>query len=326
MHPAPQFPSGYSNGNQNGALLYGTEYENTGAVDKNYQGDAGCSVCVRKTAASVYVQWGRTTCSNSHTREYYGLIMANHYSHASKSEYICVDWERAVHIRSSNANHNGALLYTTEMETSGHSSGDEAQYGHNRELSCVVCSPKAQNAAVYTRWGSRSCPSGSTELYEGFIANSYYTHQGDGANYVCMHPSPQFPSGYSNGNQNGALLYGTEYENTGAVDKSHNADAGCAVCELKTSPNVYVQWGRKTCSNGQKTVYYGLIMANHYSHRSKSTYICVDWLRGTHSASSNSNHNGALLYTTEMETSGYSSGDEAQYGHNRELSCCVCAV
>merc|ERR1712226_827335 len=90
--------------------------------------------------------------------------------------------------------------------------------------------------AVYTRRGSRSCPSGTSTLYNGFIANDYYTHRGSGYNSLCMHPSPQWPSGYSNGNQN-----------------------------------------------------------------------------------------DALLYTTEMETSGHSSGDEAQYGHNRELSCAVCS-
>merc|ERR1712226_1469870 len=238
---------------------------------------------------------GRKTCGNGHRTEDYGLIMANHYSHQSKSEYLCVDWSRSVHIRSSNADHNGALLYTTEMQTSGHSSGDETQYGHDRELSCCVCSPTGANTAVYTRWGSRTCPSGTTTLY-------------------------------SNGNQNGALLYGTEYENTGAVDKNHNGDAACAVCQSKKAATVYVQWGRTTCSNGHKLEYYGLIMANHYSHQGKSMYLCVDWSRSVHIRSSNADHNGALLYTTEMQTSGHSSGDEAQYGHDRELSCVVCST
>ena len=77
---------------------------------------------------------------------------------------------------------------------------------------------------VYTRWGKRTCPSGVTKLYEGFIASDYYTHPGSGYNYLCMHPQPQFPPGVSNGNQDGALLYGVEYQNTGAVDKNHNKD------------------------------------------------------------------------------------------------------
>lgn len=248
------------------------------------------------------------------------MIMANHYTQ-QKSQYICVDWERAAHSTSSTADHNGGLLYTTEMQTSTYSSGDQTQYGHDRELSCVVCS--SPFAPVYTRWGSRSCPSGATRLYEGFVANDYYTHSGSGVNYLCMHPSPQWPTGMSNGNQNGALLYGVEYQNTGAVDKNHDKDAGCAVCQSKGTRVPYVQWGRKTCTNGHSLQYYGLIMANHYTYR-KAEYICVDWDRAPHLRSSNSNHNGGLLYTTEMQTKSHSSGDEAQYGHDRELSCAVC--
>merc|ERR1712134_230117 len=252
----------------------------------------------------------------------YGLIMANRYNHNSKSEYVCVDWDRAAHARSSNANHNGGLLYTTEMQTSGHSSGDESQYGHDRELSCAVCS---SSLPVYTRWGSRTCANGATKLYEGFMANDYYTHPGSGYNYLCMHPQPQWPSGMNTGNQDGALLYGVEYENTGAVDKNYQKDAACAVCQQKSSTRVpYVQWGRKSCSNGHKLEYYGLIMANRYNHNSKSEYVCVDWDRAAHARSSNANHNGGLLYTTEMQTTGHSSGDEQQYGHDRELSCAVC--
>ena len=157
------------------------------------------------------------------------------------------------------------------------------------------------------------------------MAHDYYKHPGSGANYLCMHPKPEWPEGMSTGDQNGALLYGVEYENTGAVDKNLNKDVGCVVCEHRTASTVYVQWGRKTCSNGHKTEYYGVIMAEHYTHQ-KSEYICVDWERAAHATSSDSDHNGGLLYTTEMQTSGHSSGDEAQYGNDRELSCAVCSA
>ena len=79
-----------STGNQNGALIYGTEYENTGAVDKNNNKDAACTVCEHRGVGIPYVQWGRRTCTNEHNTEYTSLIMADHYTH-KKSEYICVD-------------------------------------------------------------------------------------------------------------------------------------------------------------------------------------------------------------------------------------------
>jgi len=314
MHPIPQKPDGASAGNHNGALIYGVEYENTGAVDKNNNQDAACVMCEKANTGSVYVQWGRKSCTNGHKTEYWGLIMADHYSH-QKSEYICVDWERAVHATSSAGNENGGLLYSTELEQG---SADKA-YGHNNEVACAVCSA---SVPVYVRWGSRTCPSGAGKVYDSFIASEHYTHNGSGYNYLCMHPQPEKLPGNSAGNQNGALLYGVEYENTGAVDKNHNHDAACVVCEHKRPERVpYVQWGRKTCTNGHKTEYWGVIMADHYSHK-KSEYICVDWERAARKGGSSGNQNGGLLYTTEMEKG---SSDEIVYGHNRELSCAVCS-
>merc|ERR1712025_574518 len=58
---------------------------------------------------------GRRTCTNGHKLEYFGIIMAQHYSQ-KKGEFLCVDWERAFHKENNNGSQNGALLYTTEME------------------------------------------------------------------------------------------------------------------------------------------------------------------------------------------------------------------
>jgi hypothetical protein len=241
--------------------------------------------------------------------------MAQHYSQ-QKGEFVCVDWERAIHKTSHNSNHNGGLLYTTEMEGGA---ADEKMYPHDHEVSCAVCS---SSKFVYTRWGSKACPSGDAKLYNSFMATSAHNHNGSGYNALCMHPTGERVSGASGGNQNGALLYGVEYENTGAVDKNHDKDAACVVCQRGSSvgANPYVQWGRKSCSNDHKLVYYGLIMATHYSQK-KSEFVCVDWERAIHSTSSNSNHNGGLLYTTELEQG---SADNA-YQHDVELSCAVCA-
>ena len=123
-----------------------------------------------------------------------------------------------------------------------------------------------------------------------------------GANQLCLSDSQQSPAGYSDGAKHGALLYGTEYENTGTLDGNHNADAACAVCMVKTQDAaVYVQWGRSTsCSNGHTTEYTGLVMANKWTQR-KSEFICVDPERTLHDTSTNIDDNGNLLYTTEAE-------------------------
>merc|ERR1712000_258151 len=316
MLPSPQWISGMSNGNQNGALIYGTEYENTGAVDKHHDKDAGCVVCFGANKATPYTQWGRISCTHGHRREYWGVVMASHYSQ-KKSRYICVDWDRAYHARSSNANNNGALLYTTEVEQG---SSDEAQYGHDREISCAVCSPGTGNR-VYTQWGKLCCSGGSTKLYQGWVGSHHYGHNGSGSQYLCMNPAPQWPPGMRTNNQNGALIYGTEYENTGAIDKHHDKDAGCAVCLRKGTAQVFTNWGRTSCITGTR-LYWGVVMANHYTQQ-RSTFICVDFDRSIHARSSNANNNGALLYTTEMEGG---SADETLYPHDREVAYCVCQI
>ena len=64
--------------------------------------------------------------------------MANHYTHY-KGRYICVDVAQAAHsvFATPTGRVSHSLLYTTEMEQG---SSDEAQYTHNHEVSCAVCS------------------------------------------------------------------------------------------------------------------------------------------------------------------------------------------
>ena len=49
-------------------------------------------------------------------------------------------------------------------------------------------------SVVYTRWGNTSCPSteGTSLVYSGITAGSYYNHDGGGANYLCMPEDPDY--------------------------------------------------------------------------------------------------------------------------------------
>jgi len=347
MHPSPQMPSGYDAANNDGALLYGVEYENTGAIDRHHDYDAACAVCQWGAGGSVYVEWGNAesrdnpstpkTCGNpAHEMIYTGLIMSEKYDHR-KGEFICVDLERDYvgEADQSDDNHNGGLLYTTEMEQGA---ADEHSYPHDREVGCTVCGipGKSVNAdgrvtvtpesetAVFTVWGKKQCPGegvSSEQLYTGFVAGSHYNHGGSGANQICMTTSnPNAPSGFSDGNQNGALLYGAEYQNTGAIDANHDGDAACVVCRYLTPHrDVYVQWGRSSsCSNSHAAVYNGYSMGEKFTHH-RSTRVCVHTAREMHARSSWSDHNGALLYTTELEMS------VSGVAVNTEVGCSSCA-
>ena len=94
-------------------------------------------------------------------------------------------------------------------------SADESAYPPNHEVGCAVCTVPEKKGSVYPRWGNRGCPSGATKLYSGFMAASHHNHNGGGFNTLCMHPQGQLPAGWSSGDQNGNLLYGMEYLNTG---------------------------------------------------------------------------------------------------------------
>jgi len=335
MHPEPQDPEATMDKrfNAGGALLHPVQYMNIGAVFANMvtKGggpqrqwtDSACIVCERPQTASVYVQWGRRTCSNDHTLEYAGMVRASYYTQ-KKTEYICVDDEQAVNAHSgSNVakdDGNGMRLYSTEMQAGA--SGDE--YGADKEVSCAVC---ASPAPVYTRWGATTCPGGSTTLYEGFMATSHRTYTGSGYNYVCMHPEPEWHQYMNPGNQDGALLWGVEYTNSGSMDKNHLHDAACAVCQLK-SGNVlpYVQWGRKTCASDHKLVYTGLVMANSHFNKGATEFVCVDIERAAHKTSKVATELGSYLFSTEFENAAQWGLD--QYGgatEHKEVACAVCA-
>jgi hypothetical protein len=60
---------------------------------------------------------------------------------------------------------------------------------------------------TYTRWGSRSCPSGHKLVYEGFMAGTHYQH-GGAANTLCLTQNSNSPPGATTQDNNGNLLYG----------------------------------------------------------------------------------------------------------------------
>ena len=322
MHPEPEFflqSEGMVSGNQNGASLLGVEYRGSGrgAFDKNINQDVGCVVCEHESASSLYVQWGRKTCTNGHKTVYYGLIMTNPYLRDYKSESICVDWARSPSAGSKADHSLGGMLVPTEWYAN-----NVGNYKKGYELSCAVCAPE-QNSVVYSRWGSNECPSGTTMLYKSLIASAREDDHGSSFNFLCLHPQPEYPEGVKLGIDNGAYLLPVEYRNTGAVDKNQHHDAGCAVCQRKKTASVNTQWGRKSCTNDHQLEYYGIIMASHHEQK-KTEFICVDWERAAHTLSGINNGDDVLwtrLYSTEVHTGAL----EDAYELDKELSCAVCS-
>ena len=111
---------------------------------------------------------------------------------------------------------------------------------------------------------------------------------------------------------------------TGALDKNHDHDAACVICQMSSgSVSPYVQWGRKTCSNGAKSEYTGLVMTNFHTNNGRHEYICVDMERAIHKTSQAASEHGGWLMTTEFEDAAVYGLDK--YGGNKEIACVLCA-
>ena len=177
--------------------------------------------------------------------------------------------------------------------------------------------PPWQHSAVFVHWGATDCPTGSELLYSSFMAGSQHSVQGGTAQYLCMHSSPQAPSGAISGS---SKLYGVEYQGQGGTT---DKDAACAMCQVTDAAQVYTQWGRSdSCSNGHTTLYTGAAMSEASSHY-RTAPVCVDRKFQGHAASDSGNQNGGLLYQLEMQSG---SADETKYPNGVDIGCSVCAV
>ena len=177
---------------------------------------------------------------------------------------------------------------------------------------------------VFTRWGSNTCPPHTTKLYNSFIAGSStlsktHLNRGGSFNFLCMHPEPQYLEGSSDDHQaQSNVLYGTQYYAAGTLKLI--GDAACAVCQDNSTTAVYVQWGRKQCSNGHTTQYSGLIMSSwHSSHKAEN--VCVDAQRAR-SNNQKTPHSFSGLHVSLMF--GRAKG-EKKYPYAPALSCAVCS-
>ena len=122
-------------GAQNYGYMYGAEYQDTNKlVASSHDTDVPCAVCYVPTRNALYMIPAKYTCPSGWTREYFGYLMSERYSH-HRSQFSCVDHSLTPVIGSSH-NHNGFLFYTIEGVCG---SLPCPPYSRDKELSCAVC-------------------------------------------------------------------------------------------------------------------------------------------------------------------------------------------
>ena len=248
--------------------------------------------------------------------------MSNYY-HSSglyfKGEYICVD--RTAKARSgSPTNSNQGRLFPTETECGELPCGP---YTQDREVACAVCSMSTSSeVSAFTDWGRKSCPGQAEIVYEGYAAASYYSYEGSGANMVCLTSKPKYHQ-YSDGNHNGALLYGVEYQvSLPSYSQLSGHRIPCSVC-LAYRANTIMIPGRLDCPVDWSMQYSGYLTGSYYSHKSKINWECLD--ENSESGGS-SGSVGGYLYQTEIECGSIKCrNQEDRYVQNREVTCAVCS-
>ena len=158
--------------------------------------------------------------------------------------------------------------------------------------------------------------------FPGFVGGSHYTDHGGGGEYICLPNKPKFDK-YKDGYQSGSYVYGTEYEVSGYnpfKNNLHDHDAPCVVCYVKSRATQLMIPARNDCPSGWAEEYHGYLMADHYSHKHSTSFLCIDgeaeFVHGSHA-----NNNGALLYLVEARCGSLPC---LPYVEGRELTCAVC--
>ena len=181
-------------------------------------------------------------------------------------------------------------------------------------------------SVVYTRWGNTSCPSteGTSLVYSGITAGSYFGHTGGGANYLCMPEDPDY-STFNAGVQGDSQLYGTEYQTQNgqtALPGVLNHNVPCAVCRTQQETVLMIP-GKTQCPTSWREEYQGYLMSTRdASPHYRSMYECVDG-NPENIPGSAANTNAAVFYHVEANCIGLPC---EPYDPQKELTCVVCTI
>jgi predicted small secreted protein len=180
-------------------------------------------------------------------------------------------------------------------------------------------------STTYVRWGRKTCESPATLVYEGYVGGSHYTHGGT-SNILCLTKTPTWDV-YDDGNHDGNLMYGAEYQTKGMgiahLEHLHDKGVPCSVCLVEGDSTVLMHPGSQNCPTDWSRQYKGYLMGEKYTHAANGQTLCVDRDAEPIDASDTSNDDGSLFYPTEAEP--WSLTDKySEYILNREMTCSVC--
>ena len=178
-----------------------------------------------------------------------------------------------------------------------------------------------KGGAVYTRWGSTTCPEGTRLLYQGRAGATKYNSGGGAANYLCMPDEPEYDLDcVKPGVQGYSEMHGVEYQWTAPNNEQNDQNVPCAVCFAKGRVSHVMIPARLSCPNKWTLEYTGYLMSTRVVHIARTMFECVDKslevVRGEAA-----DKDGGKMYNVESTCNGL---ECPPYYKERELACVVC--
>ena len=114
--------------------LYGAEYEthSSSPINQAHDRNLPCALCQAYGRTNKIMIPSRYECPPGWNTEYYGYLMAGHYTHKAATQFTCVD-RSLEQVPGSGADTNGKLFYTVEAHC------NQFIPCSDKELTCVVC-------------------------------------------------------------------------------------------------------------------------------------------------------------------------------------------
>ncbi|XP_070533381.1 plasminogen-like [Ptychodera flava] len=191
-----------------------------------------------------------------------------------------------------------------------------------------TCEPRVLTwtGVTYIRYGVSECPSGNELVYEGFVGGTLSTHEGGGADFLCMPHEPIYERLEEGVQDARAYVFHTEYRDPVMPGGLNNGDVPCAVCRVPTQSSILMVPARNTCPDETWTLQYkGYLGAQSVAiRRHSSEFICLD-RRSKKIAGSQRPVDGTLVFNVEGRCSPDSAMPcDGPYIDGHELTCAVC--
>lgn len=199
--------------------------------------------------------------------------------------------------------------------------------------------------AVYTIWGSTTCPPtmGTVRLTQGLAASPYHYDEGGASNYMCLPNAPSFLKGA--GNNVHSKVVGVKYATANEPLEEVDGEAmPCAVCSTTQSVQLMIP-GRAVCPDNSRQTwrqeYRGYLMSARDTDSNglpkgdldshfRTKYICVD---STPEGASSGTAAEAAIYHVHVDCTNGASlqcGTSSQgidgYNTMTQITCVVCTL